>query len=70
MATREAIGINVRCGKRIMDIIVHMQEITLHVQQQTVFWDTATLYLQRIMQLVAGGFFVFIECVSVDVQRC
>ena len=28
------------------------------------------LYLQRVMQLIAGGFFVFIECVSVDVQRC
>ena len=22
------------------------------------------------MQLVAGGFFIFVECVSVDVQRC
>ena len=28
------------------------------------------LYLQRIMQLVAGGFLIFVECVSVDVQRC
>lgn len=28
------------------------------------------LYLQRIMQLVAGGFFIFVECVGVDVQRC
>ena len=70
MAAREATGINARRGKKAMDIIMHVQEITLHVQQQAVFLDTATLYLQRVMQLIAGGFFVFIECVGVDVQRC
>ena len=70
MAVREATGINARRGKKAMDIIMHVQEITLHVQQQAVFLDTATLYLQRIMQLVAGSFFVLIECVSVDIQRC
>ena len=70
MAAREATGINARRGKKAMDIIMHVQEITLHVQQQAVFLDTATLYLQRIMQLIAGGFLIFVECVSVDVQRC
>ena len=28
-----------------------------------------SLYLQRIMQLVAGGFFVLVECVRVNIQR-
>ena len=70
MAAREATGINARRGKKAMDIIMHVQEITLHVQQQAVFLDTATLYLQRIMQLVAGSFFVLVERVSVDIQRC
>lgn len=37
MAAREATGINARRGKKAMDIIMHVQEITLHVQQQAVF---------------------------------
>ena len=28
-----------------------------------------SLYLQRIMQLIAGGFLIFAECVGVDIQR-
>ena len=48
----------------------HHGQPILMTLRQAVFLDTATLYLQRIMQLVAGGFFIFVECVSVDVQRC
>lgn len=33
MAVREATGINVRCDKKTMNIIMHVREITLHVQQ-------------------------------------
>ena len=37
---------------------------------QLLVYNLLSLYLQRIVQLIAGGFLVLIECVGVDIQRC